>query len=251
MQVRRKNVKMSKYEFQSRVRYSECGEDCRLNLGGVVNYFQDAATFQGEELGIGIRYLKDRKMAWILAAWQIYTDHMPRLGELVTAKTWAYEFKSFYGLRNLVLEDESGQAAAWANSVWVLMDMKNKRPVKVPENLIEAYGINEKLDMDYSPRRIFASGESEPMEPFPIHRGHLDSNHHVNNGQYIQMAMDYLPAGFQIYETRVEYREQAFLGDMIYPAVVKEEDAIIVSLQKDTGDAYAVVRFTKRRGESL
>lgn len=240
---------MGKYEFQSRVRYSECGEDCRLTLGSVVNYFQDAATFQGEELGIGIPYLKQQKLAWILASWQIYTDHMPRLGEIVTTRTWAYEFKAFYGLRNLVLEDEQGNAAAWANSVWVLMNMQEQRPVKVPQVLLDKYGVNEKLDMDYAPRRIGLTGGGEEMEPFPIHRGHLDSNHHVNNGQYIQMAQDYLPKGFRIYETRVEYREQAFLGDVIHPLVLREEDAITVSLEKEPGKAYAVVRFAARPKE--
>ena len=42
---------MGKYEFHSHVRYSECGEDGRLSLGAVVDYFQDTATFQGEHLG--------------------------------------------------------------------------------------------------------------------------------------------------------------------------------------------------------
>ncbi len=242
---------MSQYEFQSRVRYSECGEDCRLTLGSVVNYFQDAATFQGEELGIGIQYLKSQKLAWILASWQIYTDHMPKLGEMITARTWAYDFKSFYGLRNLVLEDEDGKAAAWANSVWVLMNRESKRPAKVPDNLIEAYGTNEKLDMEYANRRVPVPEGGDKMDAFPIHKGHLDSNHHVNNGQYIQMAQDYLPSGFQIYETRVEYREQAFLGDMIHPLVIKEENAITVSLQKEQGSPYAVVRFSERKESCL
>ena len=115
---------MGKYEYQSRVRYSECGEDCRLHLPGAVNYFQDAATFQGEDLGIGIPWMKEHHLAWILVSWQIIMDHMPRLGEPIRVSTWAYDFRSFYGLRNLLLEDEKGQPAVWANSVWVLMDRK-------------------------------------------------------------------------------------------------------------------------------
>ena len=97
---------MGKYEYQSRVRYSECGEDCRLHLPGAVNYFQDAATFQGEDLGIGIPWMKEHHLAWILVSWQIIMDHMPRLGEPIRVSTWAYDFRSFYGLRNLLLEDE-------------------------------------------------------------------------------------------------------------------------------------------------
>ncbi len=234
---------MGKYEFTSRVRYSECGEDCRLNLGGLVNYFQDAATFQGEELGIGIPYLKERGLAWLLASWQIITDHMPRLSEQITTRTWAYDFNGFYGLRNLELLDGNGNRAAWANSIWVLIDTGKMRPVSVPEHIISMYGQEEKLDMDYAPRRVSAPKGGEKMEPFTIHRGHLDSNHHVNNGQYIQMALDYLPEGFKLYETRVEYREQTFLGDVISPLVVRSDGDVTVSLQKENGHSCAVVRF--------
>lgn len=237
---------MGKYEFQSRVRYSECGEDCRLHLKGIVNYFQDAATFQGEELGIGIPWLKERGLAWILVSWQIITDHMPKLGENITTRTWAYSFQSFYGLRNLELTDESGALAAWANSVWVLMDTRTHRPVRVPDYLIGRYGLEEKIKMDYAPRRIVVPPGGEGMEPFTIHRGHLDSNHHVNNGQYIQMALDYLPDGFEPGETRVEYREQTFLGDVIRPLVVREEGAVTISLRKENEKACAIVRFSQK-----
>jgi acyl-ACP thioesterase len=239
---------MGKYEFQSRIRYSECGEDCRLNLGGAVNYFQDAATFQGEELGIGIPYLRAHNMAWILASWQIFTGRMPRLGENVRIRTWAYEFRRFYGFRNLELVDEKGERAVWANSVWVLMDTKERRPVQVPDLLIERYGLEEKLEMDYEQRRIIVPEEGKMMEPFSIHRGHLDSNHHVNNRQYIQMALDYLPDGFELYETRVEYRQQTFLGDVIRPFVSDQGDVVTVSLLKEGEEekACANIRFSSR-----
>ena len=42
------------YQFQSRIRYSEIGEDKRLTLPGLINYFQDCSTFQSETLGNGV-----------------------------------------------------------------------------------------------------------------------------------------------------------------------------------------------------
>ena len=43
-----------KYEFKSRVRYSEIGEDRKLTLDGILNYFQDCTTFHSEEVGLGM-----------------------------------------------------------------------------------------------------------------------------------------------------------------------------------------------------
>ena len=42
------------YSFNSRVRYSETGEDGRLTLPGALNYFQDCCTFQAESIGLGM-----------------------------------------------------------------------------------------------------------------------------------------------------------------------------------------------------
>ena len=240
---------MSKYEFHSHVRYSECGEDGRLSLKAVVDYFQDTATFQGEHLGIGVGYLKKQNIAWILTSWQIITDHFPKLAEPVTAQTWAYDFKNFYGLRNLVLLDGEGRKAAWANSVWVLMDMKRMRPVKVPPLLLEKYGSDEPLEMQYAPRKIKEPETGEEMTPFAVVKTHLDTNHHVNNGQYIEMARTYLPEKFDLYETRVEYKAQAHLGDLICPKVCTEDGVVTVLLRDEEGRSYCVVRFAERGRE--
>ncbi len=56
--------------------------------------------------------------------------------------------------------------------------------------------LHEKLDMDYAPRKIALPEEMEKKEYFLIVKHHIDTNHHVNNGQYVQMAMELLPDDF-------------------------------------------------------
>ena len=76
---------------------------------------------------------------------------------------------------------------------------------------------------------------------------HLDTNHHVNNGQYINIAMEYLPEGFGrgrgVRQLRAEYKMQAFLNDVLYPYVVKSGDGVIVSLRNEEGKPYVNVAF--------
>ena len=88
------------YEWKSRVRYSETGEDGRLSLTGLINYFQDCSTFQSEEIGLGWKYLNERKRAWVLSSWQIELKRLPAMGENIAVRTWAHSFKGFYGGRN-------------------------------------------------------------------------------------------------------------------------------------------------------
>lgn len=232
-----------KYAFESRVRYSEVDENAQLTIGALVNYFQDVSAFQSEDLGVGVQYMKEQHQAWILSFWQIVIEDLPHLGDKVTARTWPYEFKMFLGNRNFDLLGAEGRAYAWANSVWVLMDMEKQKPVRVTDDLLRVYELSEKLDMDYAPRKIRVPEGGTAQAPFAITRDRLDTNHHVNNQQYILMAADYLPAGRRIREVRAEYLQQAHLGDTICPVVTEKDDWLTVSLNGEDGNPYAVVQW--------
>ena len=92
------------YSFSGRVRYSEIGENGRLTLPGILNYFQDCSTFQSEEVGLGLEVLKNRKRFWVLSAWQVIVDRYPALGEKIRTSTWAYGFRGFIGMRNFTMD---------------------------------------------------------------------------------------------------------------------------------------------------
>lgn len=234
-------------ELRSPVRYSECDENGRLSLGGLVNYFQDTAEYQGDCSGIGYKVLKEQNLAWLLSSWQIVIPgQLPEMGHMVTSQTWCYEFRGIYGLRNFRLLDENGRAAAWANSIWFLYDSEKGLPVRVTKQIADGFGIEEKLDMDYSPRKIPPVEGGDRGESFEVARQHLDTNHHVNNQQYIRMAMDSLPADIHFTEMRAEYRRQAFLGDVIVPWTEKRDGrraALAVSLKDEAGAVFMTAEF--------
>ncbi len=214
-----------KYEFTSRVRYSETGENGKLTIPALINYFQDCSTFQSDAVGDGLDVLRAKNRAWILAYWQIELVRMPALFEEVTAATWAYEFKDFFGLRNFTLADAQGKFTAKANSVWVYFDVKNQRPAIVSEEEAFRYEPQERLEMPYKPRkiRIPAGLPAKEGDPFTVGIHQLDTNHHMNNGQYIQAAAQYFPRGCEISGIRAEYRRQARLHDRIIPVIYEQE----------------------------
>jgi acyl-ACP thioesterase len=72
------------YSFESRVRYSECTEDAKLSIESLINYLQDCSTFQSEQLGVGIDFMKAHHFAWFISAWQISIDRLPRFCEPIT-----------------------------------------------------------------------------------------------------------------------------------------------------------------------
>ncbi len=233
------------YTFDSRIRYSECDSKGKLSLEELIDYFQDASTFHSEDLGLGIEHLSKEKQVWVLSAWQIEVDRYPAMGEKVVVGTYPYDFKGCFGYRNFFLQDGQGTFLAKANSLWTLLDLENQRPMKPTPIMLERYVLEEKLDMDYASRKIDVPAGGENMEPVTVHRAHLDTNRHVNNGQYIRMAMEYLPEDFEIGRLRAEYKKQALLGDVIYPRVVTADDLYLVSLCDKDGVVYVNVEFKR------
>lgn len=233
------------YQFKGRVRYSEVGEDGKLTLPGVIDYFQDCSTFQSEELKVGLDVMEKKKKAWILAYWHIVLKRLPRMGETVTSETWPYRFNGFYGERNFRLLDEEDHALAYANSMWIYLDVESGRPCRVDEEIKESYlpEMEEPLPMEKTSRKIPVPMGSVEMEHLYVGKSHLDTNHHVNNGQYILMAQEYLPAEFEAGEIRVEYKKSAVLHDEIVPMVYREGAFCTVSLCDTQKKPYAVIEF--------
>ena len=230
------------YTFDSRVRYSEIDHTGNMTLPALINYFQDCSTFQSEDIGLGTEVLKAKKKAWILSYWQIVIERLPALGERITAGTFATEFKGLYGNRNFVLDDARGNRLAYANSVWVFMDMEKGRPARPEPEDVLPYGSEPALEMEYEDRKIrLPENLEEPS--FPVRKYHIDTNEHVNNCQYVQMALEVLPEETRVRQIRVEYKKSAVLGDVIFPKVAREENRIVTELCDENGKPYAVIEI--------
>ena len=233
------------YTFDGRIRYSEVDRTRRLTVEKTIDYFQDCSTFQSEDLGVGLDYMKERHCAWVINYWQIEFLRRPVLGEKVRIGTMPYEFRSILGMRNFWMETADGEKLAVANSVWSLLDMEKMYPMRIPQELEDTYVISPKLDMKYSPRKIpVPKTGGETMEEITVRFHHLDTNRHMNNAQYVHFAAMYLPADAEVGELRVEYRKQAMLGEQITPVLYRTaDDILLVSLNAADQRPYAVVEM--------
>lgn len=233
------------YSFNSRVRFSEVDKNKQLDFASVINYFQDCSTFHSEDIGNGFEYLESINRVWVLNSWQIIVNRFPCIGENIVIGTWPYDFKNMYGYRNFVIKDESNQICAMANSIWVYVDSVSMRPAKLTSDLLKTYQLEDKLEMDYLPRKISLPTDFETLSSFCVIKSNIDTNNHVNNGQYIKMAEEFLPSNFKTKQMRAEYRKSAVLGDIIVPKIHISENACLIILANTDDLPYAIVEFTK------
>ncbi|MDE6949555.1 MAG: acyl-[acyl-carrier-protein] thioesterase [Lachnospiraceae bacterium] len=235
------------YIYDARIRYSEADCENKLTPEGLLNYFQDCSTFHSEDLGLGVKYMLQNNLVWALGSWQIDIERYPEIGERVKVGTLPYDFRGFIGFRNFWLDDKQGKRIAAANSIWTLLDLDTGKPVKPLKEMIEGYRTEPKIEMEYLPRKIVIPEGGEERQSFVITRHYLDTNHHVNNGQYVKMALEYPEEGFAVRRLRAEYKKQAYLDDVFYPVIYRKENVITVSLNQKSGEPYAVVELTGER----
>lgn len=231
------------YSFKSRVRYSEVDSERKLSMTAIINYLQDCSTFQSEDLGVGIDHLQPLHRAWFLSSWQIVIDRYPVLGEEITVSTWPYEFKGIYGLRNFTIQDKDGKYLVRANSVWFLFDTEAGRPTRIEDRYVEVYRLElaDRLDMEYAPRKIAVPDIWTEAEPISVMRHHIDTNQHVNNAQYVEIAREVIPGDTHICEVRVEYKKAAVLGDVMIPQISRGDGTYVISLCDQERNPYAVI----------
>ena len=245
------------YSFTTRVRYSELAEDKKASLVSVINYFQDCCTFESEDGDIGLGWLADHNTSWMLTGWQIHVIRRLSYCEEIKVTTWACGFKYFVGKRSFTITTMEGEVLIYAMSEWAYMNIKTQRPEKnVPQKELDVYGMAVPIEDRFSefglseyvesnPDKALLKGKIslpeimnaddeftglKPQPPIVVTADNLDTNHHVNNAQYVALAKSVIPEEIDVKHFRAEIKRQSVLGDDIYPYIYREDGRIVVML---------------------
>lgn len=231
------------YKIQTKVRYSECGENEKITLSSIINLFQDTSSAHSESLGVGVDYLKAQRKAWFLNSWQIVIERYPKVHEDIEISTWPTGFRGVFGPRNFCMKTLDGEMLAYANTLWVYMDLEKGMPAKPSEEEKAIYGTEPPLEMEYASRKIKLPKEAEVVCTVFVRRYQIDTNKHMNNCQYVQLAAEVLPDDFVAGQVRVEYKKSAVYGDKIVIKKAEEAKRIVVELCDACEVPYAAVEF--------
>lgn len=231
------------YSWKTKVRYSECGAKGTLTLAKIIDYFQDSSSAHSESLGAGMKFLEEQGGAWVLNSWQIEVNRYPDIMEEIEITTWPSDFKGVFGPRSFCMKSKDGEVLAMARTLWVYIDTKTGRPSKPSEELIQKYEVAPAIEMEEISRKIQMPKELEAIDWITVRKYHIDTNQHVNNSQYVQMAMETFPQEFSAKKLRVEYKKSAVFGDRIYVKKAIEAERSVVALCNENDEIYTVVEF--------
>ncbi|GAV22729.1 acyl-[acyl-carrier-protein] thioesterase [Carboxydothermus pertinax] len=224
------------FELEYRIPYYDVDYQKRTLITSLINYFNDIAFVQSENLG-GIAYLTQNNLGWVLMNWDIKVDRYPRFNERVLVRTAPHSFNKFFAYRWFEIYDKDEIKIAKANSRWLLINTEKRRPVKINDYLYGIYGVS------YENNNILPIEEPQKLlsidieKQFEVRYSDLDSNGHANNVKYVVWALDTVPleiiSNYSLKRLKVKYEKEVTYGKTVRVLTgIFSEQKTIVSLHK-------------------
>ena len=233
------------YSLKYKVTTSTCDSEGRLKLYSALQMMQDCSEMWiDSEPGVK-QYFAQQNMAQLLATRQVEIVRTPEYKEELTVTSTVYGMKPMFGFRNTFIYDAEGRPCYKTWSMGAFVDRQTGKLKRVDEATIASMTLEPQLEMNYKDRRIMLpKTDGQPLEPVKVLRADIDYNRHMNNANYVRVAMELLPEDFTVRGLRVEYRVAAKLGDVLIPTLYQVEGGKILSLSIGD-DVSAIVEFTE------
>ena len=230
------------YQYNGRVSYSEVDANLNLTYFDLVNYMQDCSCFHSDDAGVGVLYLAPQNLGWFVTTYEIHINRMPKYMEKIKVSTYPYQVKGMLARRIYTIESEAGELLVYADSLWVLMDLKHLRPARLNEKIIAAYPEDlDRPEFQFSRSKLKYNIEGKQVGEFVVNENHIDTNGHMNNSFYIDITRRFLPK--ESFSTiTINYKKAALLFDELQVYLVELEQGYQVVLKKDD-EVYTIVEY--------
>ena len=210
-----KNIYTKEYE----IRYYEADYKERLLSTSLMNYFTDIAMEHSRECGVGLNYLKERGLAWVIYKYDIEILGEAYILDKLKVTTEAYGFNKFIAYRSFRVVNQKDELIAKGNSIFLLINSKRRRPVRIDGDFYEAYGIPQEEIRELKFTNIHKLREPQEERAFQVRYTDIDTNGHVNNVKYIDWLIEAIPVDIikelKIAGIKIDYLKECFYGDTI------------------------------------
>lgn len=191
----------------------------------VISFMQEAANIQLRTYGPSADELRANGQAFVLSRIGVGVYAPLYAYKTYTMQTWSCESRgfSFYRCHRLLDGDE---VLAEAVSVWALIDIVNKKPLRTTE-FHPNFDHEEILDFEVPSRiRITADALSEVGE-HTVRYSETDINRHMNNTVYADMLCNFIDmTDRRATRININYFNEAPLGEKLTVCLEEAEDSI-------------------------
>ncbi len=223
------------------LRYSDFKNFDIVKPATIIDIAQDIAIKHSDSCNYGLKVLHDMNMAWLLQGIKLHFNRQLDIRKPITTYTGVKNMRGTTSERGTLFEQD-GEIAATTVANWFMFDSERLRPIRIPADIAEAYGIHDFND-DFFTFRKPDLRDAAPLFDVHISNKEIDTNNHLNNQKSAEILMDALPIDFIFTDMTVFYKRSALLGEILTLCRCNIENGYYVHLTNSSGDICVAGTF--------
>jgi len=219
----------------------DVGEKNRLTNKAILRMLQEIACIHSSYSDFGVNDAEKTGMAWILLNWKLQVFSRPVWNTKLKINTWSSKQSHLSFYRDFEVFDENNNLVALATSKWVLYDINKGSLVKITDDIKSKYVHVDKhvFDMPMN-EKLKETENSTLVTDYIICRHDIDTNHHVNNLNYLDFAYEAIPEdiflNYDFKNVEIMYKHEAKLGEKLNLYYGKQDNSNIIAIKNKGND---------------
>ncbi|MDL2248481.1 hypothetical protein LJB89_02160 [Tyzzerella sp. OttesenSCG-928-J15] len=236
--------------------YMFINEDLTSSFITIASKTQETSLLHSLKCGYPMEWFVKEQCGFVLTGWNCEILSYPKWAETINIATWPTKFQNMLAHRSFLGRNMDGETIFKTDSDWVLMSLKDKKPLRIPQEMYDRYAptgepvIGEKIRIPQCDDYDFIA-----RQDILVTRQYIDSNHHVNNISYIVWAMDIIPADYysqcEPAKIMVKYNKESRLGDELYSEVYRKENKFYVCIKSKLNDEIRCTLHMEWRNKAI
>lgn len=234
------------YEKEYKINIFNVDSEHKCKFSSLVDFLWDVVISQSDYLGETKDGFVHNQCIWVLLKYDITMYEYPKFKDTITVDTKVLGSKKFYGYRQNTIKNSKGKVIGEVLSTAILIDFDKRRPTKISPEQSQIYGLKEDLETVPTLDDIPKIKNEDYSKDYPVRYSDIDSNGHVNNVKYMEMAIDTLPRSiineYELFNIKVLFKKETTDGDTLHVASeVINNDNTITTVHKITSSSEALL----------
>ncbi len=241
---------MAIYTKKFEISFSDINENNKLSNKGILRMMQEIAMLHSDSLGYGLNDTEKTGFAWLILNWKLKVFSRPKWKTTLTINTWSRSLNPLFAYRDIEIYDDKNTLVAIATSKWILFDINKQSICKITPEIKEIFpNVNKSVFEDKFNEKLKEPENSELIMDYKIQRRDIDTNHHVNNLNYLDYAYEALPedvfSNINFSNVEIMYKHEAKLGDTIsaFYSHTQEDEYVVTIKDQERKNLHAIIKL--------
>ncbi len=230
------------FEHLYETRYGDYKDYDRIKYGSVIDIIQDVSTKSSASCGYSIFDMRDMHLAWLLKGFNIHFADKVRTEVPILACTAVKPPRGATSNRGCMLY-QNGKLVAKSIADWFLFDTEKLKPVKIPDELRNAYDAYDFDDDFFTYRKPEIIENAEAVYSIQVANKDIDTNMHLNNQRGADLLMDALPYDFEFNNISILYKKPTFLGNELRVCMKEMQNGYYVHMKNADNELCVIGNF--------